>query len=105
MILVSHLRHLLWYLLAGSRGGETRAKILMALKERPYNANQLTRILSLDYKTVKYHLNILLENKLIIVEKKGEYGAVYILSDFMEENFGEFQAIWERIRNEKKERL
>jgi|GEM_PF-6188817 DNA-binding transcriptional ArsR family regulator len=52
MILVSHLRHLLWYLLAGSRGGETRAKILMALKERPYNANQLTRILSLDYKTV-----------------------------------------------------
>ncbi|MEM3692508.1 MAG: winged helix-turn-helix domain-containing protein [Candidatus Bathyarchaeia archaeon] len=98
---MSYPRRLLWYLLAGTKGGETRAEIIKALKERPYNANQLTKVLNLDYKTVKHHLNILMENRLITVEKEGRYGAVYILSDFMEENFHEFQLIWERIRVKK----
>jgi hypothetical protein len=32
-------RRLLWYLFAGSKGGDNRIKIIDLLKERPYNIN------------------------------------------------------------------
>jgi len=35
------LKYLLGWLIAGTRGGLTRAKIIIALKETPQNANQL----------------------------------------------------------------
>ncbi|MFT4945432.1 MAG: hypothetical protein ACI9K3_001379, partial [Halovenus sp.] len=31
----------LWYLIAGTRGGENRARIIRLLDERPRNANRL----------------------------------------------------------------
>jgi len=53
------LRQLLWYLIAGTRGGMNRARILEALHERPYNANQLSETLGLDYRTIRHHLELL----------------------------------------------
>ncbi len=53
----SALRQLLWYLIAGTRGGMNRARILEALHERPYNANQLSETLGLDYRTIRHHLD------------------------------------------------
>ena len=38
----------LLYLLAGSRGGPTRARVVRALEERPRNANRLAEHLDLD---------------------------------------------------------
>lgn len=71
---------LLWYVLTGTRGGENRARILRAIDDQPRNANQLSEALDLDYKTVRHHLDVLLENDLI--ETSGdEYGAIYIPSD------------------------
>ncbi len=46
------MKQILWWLIAGSKGGINRARIIMALKKRPYNANQLTQLFGLDYKTV-----------------------------------------------------
>lgn len=80
---------LLWYLLAGTRGGGTRALILRHLNDRPYNANQLAVALNLDYKTVRHHLDVLIKNGIIAKESEGHI-AVYFLSKSMEANLNEF---------------
>lgn len=70
----------LWYVLTGTRGGENRARILQALDEQPRNANRLAEALDLDYKTVRHHLDVLMDND--IIESSGdEYGAIYLPSD------------------------
>jgi DNA-binding transcriptional ArsR family regulator len=70
----------LWYVLTGTRGGPNRVRLLRAVSERPRNANQLAEDLDLDYKTVRHHLDVLLDND--IVESSGDdYGAVYLPTD------------------------
>jgi predicted ArsR family transcriptional regulator len=59
------MENVVWYLLAGTRGGETRARILWTLKLRPQNKNQLAKSLSLDYKTIQHHLELLTEHRVI----------------------------------------
>jgi DNA-binding transcriptional ArsR family regulator len=70
----------LWYVLTGTRGGKNRVRILRSIDERPRNANQLAEDLDLDYKTVRHHLDVLMDND--IVAKSGDdYGAVYLPTD------------------------
>ena len=87
------MKKLLWELLAGTKGGTNRARIIDTLKNRPYNTNQLAERLSLNYKTIKYHISILEKNGIVISESKG-YGALYFLSEDMEDNFATFLEIW-----------
>lgn len=73
----------LWHVIASSRGGNTRARIIRALDERPRNANQLAETLDMDYTTIRHHLDVLMENNM--VERPTEdYGAVYLLTDRLE---------------------
>jgi DNA-binding transcriptional ArsR family regulator len=89
----------LWWLITGSKGGENRARIILELKSRPYNANKLAEKLSLDYKTIRHHIDVLEENT--IVKSTGEkYGALYFLSDEMEENYDTFMEIWEEFKKD-----
>ena len=89
------MKQLLWYLIAGTRGGQTRGQIISALLQRPMNANRLAEALSLDYKTIQHHLRVLLQNGVLTVVNKGNYGAVYFVSELMDKKlFGE---IWERF--------
>ena len=88
------MKNLLWYLIAGTKGGETRGKIIELLKEKPSNANKIAKILKLDYKTVRHHLEVLEKNNIIIAVNKGKYGAVYFLSELMESNIGVLGEIW-----------
>lgn len=67
----------LWYVLTGTRGGPNRLRILRALREQPQNANQLAEDLKLDYKTVRHHLDVLVENN-ILKNSGDDYGAVYL---------------------------
>jgi DNA-binding transcriptional ArsR family regulator len=90
------LKYLLGWLLAGTRGGLTRAKIIMALKEAPQNANQLATSLKLDYRTIRHHLKVLEKNKLVVSEGEA-YGTTYFLSPVMEENYTLFEEILKRI--------
>lgn len=92
------MRKLLWWLIAGSTGGPNRAKIIMALHGRPYNANQLSEELNLNYKTIRHHIKILEENNVITTAGKHKYGEMYFLTDKMEENYDTFQEIWKEIR-------
>ena len=89
----------LWWLIAGSKGWENRGRIRLELNKRPYNANKLAEKLSLDYKTIRHHIDVLNENNL--VESTGEkYGALYFLSDEMEKNYKVFLGIWEEFNEE-----
>jgi DNA-binding transcriptional ArsR family regulator len=86
-------RRLLWWLIAGTRGGVNRARIIHLLHERPYNANQLAELLKLDYKTVRHHLDYLMKHDVIIQQGEG-YGSVYYLSNEIDENYESFSDIW-----------
>ena len=90
------LRYLLGWLIAGTRGGPTRARIIAALKETPQNANQLATSLEMDYKTMRHHLEVLEKNK-IITSVGDRYGATYFLSQAMEDNYGLFEEIMKKI--------
>jgi DNA-binding transcriptional ArsR family regulator len=90
------LKYLLGWLIAGTRGGPTRAKMILALKESPQNANQLATLLKMDYKTMRHHLEVLEKNK-IITSVGDRYGATYFLSQMMEDNFSEFEEITKKI--------
>ena len=91
------MKNLVWYLFAGTRGGETRILIATTLKKKPMNAHQLSKALNLDYKTVQHHLRVLLENQIITAVNKGKYGAVYFISESMEQLWNDFQSIWKRF--------
>jgi len=91
------MKNLIWYLFAGTRGGETRILIVTALKKKPMNMNQLSNTLNLDYKTIQHHIRILLDNQIISAVNKGKYGAVYFISDEMERLWNDFQSIWDRF--------
>ena len=90
------VKRLLWWLLAGSAGGANRGRMLEVLFLRPYNANELAGVLELDYKTVRHHLEVLENNRLITATGNG-YGKVYSPSDMLEENKAYFLEIWDRI--------
>jgi len=91
------LNILLWWIIGGTKGGATRGRIILALKERPQNANQLTNLLELDRKTVLYHLNLLTDNKLLTTAGK-RYGLMYFLSPELESSFKLFLDIWSKIK-------
>jgi DNA-binding transcriptional ArsR family regulator len=85
-------KRLLWYLFAGSRGGENRIKIIDIIKERPYNINQLAEALGVDYKAVQHHIGVLEKNNM--VAKVGEkYGVLYFISNYLEANIDAFNEI------------
>jgi DNA-binding transcriptional ArsR family regulator len=94
---------LLWWLIAGTRGGVNRARIIRALRQTPQNANQLADQLELDYRTVRHHLKLLQKNG--IITSAGEsYGITYFLSLEMEENYALFEEILNKIwKKEKRE--
>ena len=87
------LRQLLWFLLAGTRGGLNRARIIEALRARPCNANQLGKDLGLDYRTIRHHLDLLLRNGLLTRPAGDAYAAPYFLSPYLEGNFTVFEEI------------
>ena len=89
-------KRLFWYLFAGSRGGENRIKIILLLKEKPYNTNQLAETMGLDYKAIQHHLDVLAKNNLII--KQGEkYGVLFFISPYLEVNMDAFEEICNKI--------
>ena len=99
------LKYLLGWLIAGTRGGASRAKIIETLKETPQNANQLANQLGMDYRTIRHHLKLLEKNKIVTSAGNG-YGKTYFLSTELEENYAIFEEIvnklWKKQKREKK---
>lgn len=95
------IKYLLGWLIAGTKGGITRAEIIKTLKETPQNANQLANSLKKDYRTIRHHLEVLQKNKLI-TSAGDKYGTTYFLSPPMEENYELFEEIMVKIWKKQK---
>jgi predicted transcriptional regulator len=90
------LRRLLWYLLGGTRGGENRARIINELRNRPSNLNQLATKLSLEYRSIQHHIEVLKKNTL--VSAQGEhYGLTYFLTPWLEAQMELFDEITKKL--------
>lgn len=93
-------RRLLWYLFAGSKGGENRIKIIKLLQDTPLNINRMAEVLNLDYKAVQHHVDVLQKNNL--VSRMGEkYGIMYFVSNYLESNMDTFKEIVNKINKSK----
>ena len=69
----------MWYVLAGSRGGPNRGRIINLLRREPYNINKLAEALHVHYRVAEHHIRALEKNHL--VSSAGEkYGKLYFLS-------------------------
>jgi DNA-binding transcriptional ArsR family regulator len=86
-------RSLMWYLLAGTRGGPNRLRILKELRESPANAHQLSSSLELDYRTVRHHLRLLEQNGAVARPVGEAYAAPYELSQYLAEHFHDLEEI------------
>ncbi|MHB8605282.1 MAG: ArsR/SmtB family transcription factor [Thermoplasmatota archaeon] len=93
---MANLKRVLWHLLGGTRGGPLRIRILMLLRERPYNTNQIALMLGVDYKTAQHHMRVLVENHVVSSTGSG-YGAVFLFTRDMEESLAEFDAISRKV--------
>lgn len=90
------LNTLLWYVIGASRGGENRAKIISALKERPANINQLSLMLGMEYRLVTHHIEFLRKNSLVVATGE-RYGRMYSLSPWLLAHYDVFEAIARKL--------
>jgi DNA-binding transcriptional ArsR family regulator len=86
-------RTLLWYLIAGTRGGPNRFRILEELQDHPHNAHQLSEALAIDYRTIRHHLGLLERNGLVYRPVGRGYAAPYELAPDVAIQFDEIRAI------------
>ena len=97
-------RILLWYLFAGSKGGENRVKIINLLQETPLNINRMAEVLNLDYKAVQHHVDVLEKNNLVSHMGK-KYGIMYFVSNYLESNIDTYKEIVSKISKSKSYRI
>ena len=90
------LKNVLYWLIANSLGGFNRGRILEEIIQKPQNANELSKNLDIEYKTIRYHLKVLEENG-IITSVGGGYGKTYFPSENFKGNIEHFTEIWDKI--------
>jgi DNA-binding transcriptional ArsR family regulator len=72
-------------LFVNMRGGKTRTKIIKLLRHEPCNANQITAVLGLNYRTIRHHLEVLQQADIVKISSDN-YGRVFSLTSEMEKN-------------------
>lgn len=97
-------KRLLWYVLAGSRGGPNRARIINILRQEPHNINRLAEALNVHYRVAEHHIRVLEKNHLI--DSEGDrYGKLYFLSPEMEARLSLFDEVWSKVSQKLERRV
>src|SRR2546428_10618347 len=90
-------KRLLWFVLAGFRGGPNPGKIINPIRTEPRNLHQLAEALHVHYPVAEHHIRALEKNHIII--SSGErYGRLYFLSPELEAHMNIFDEIWNKIQ-------
>ncbi len=74
-----------------------RAKILLFLKDRPANAHKVAKSLIIDYKTARYHLDLLVKNGILDIINKEKYGSLYIPSAMLVADWEMYNEVWRAV--------
>lgn len=89
----------LYHLIAGRNGGRNTMRIIDEILDRPKNANQIANSLELDYKTVRFHLEIICDHDYLVCEKfNNRYS--YFPSDKLISNLEEYNKIKNSLETE-----
>ena len=83
--------------IAGTRGGAVRLEILRMIGEKPKTISQLSEKLSLNYKTIEYHMRVLIKSGLVIEAGK-KYKNLYCLSNVMSMNRDVIEEFTKKLR-------
>jgi predicted transcriptional regulator len=95
----------LYWIIAGTMGGNNRARIIKELLKKPQNTNQLSKNLKLDFKTVQHHLRVLEKNKFVIYKGGGGFAKIFFPSQMLEDNVESFnKIIQENVINKAKKK-
>lgn len=79
-------------LILGRKGGKTTIRIIDKLLIQPYNINQLSKELNLNYNTIKYHIGLILKSE-FVVPGEAKYGCLYYPADKLKKNLKEYEQI------------
>lgn len=93
---MNSVKRLLWWLMASSKGGKNRIRILHLLNDMPMNTHQIAKEMGVDYSTAQHHLGVLRKNGLVTTTGE-KYGAVFFVSPLMEEHWDDLLDIEARI--------
>jgi predicted transcriptional regulator len=77
-------------------GRYTRLRILCAITENPMNALELSKKLSLDYKSIRHSIDVLEKNDLIVREGGG-YGDTFFPSNLITSNLPTLYAVIRKV--------
>ena len=86
--------------IAGTRGGLVRLDILKMVGEKPRTISELSEALSLNYKTIEYHIRVLIKSGLL-VEAGKKYKNQYCLSNVMNINKEVIEEFTKKMRKTK----
>jgi predicted transcriptional regulator len=90
------MRSVLWYVFIGSRGGDTRMRIVDSIMRKTKNANELTAELKLDYSTIRHSLRVLEKNRIVFMASQG-YAARYQLTPEFESMAAEYAILQQKL--------
>ena len=86
-------------LIIGRDGGKTTVKIIDKILLEPYNKNQLSKALGLDYNTITHHINIIYHHN-YIQKLKLEKICYYYPSDKLIKSLDEYYLIRKYLKKQ-----
>ncbi|NOZ80132.1 MAG: winged helix-turn-helix transcriptional regulator [DPANN group archaeon] len=98
------MKQLIWYLFAGTQGGETRLRMICILKREPMNAHVLAKRMAMDYKTITHHIRVMEKNSVIYSSSKGSYGRIYFMTEIFRAHWDDLMEIKTKIEEKRRRR-